>query len=118
MPRFICATPIDPPIDGKCWAFHLVNDSSEPVTSIWVKSVSFEWGDMGNTEQIDRRVGPVAPGACCELHREVDSEMRTAIELEVDGQPMGAEFPRLYRVVPGLVRIPVLGRLGLMPLVD
>jgi len=108
----IAATPINPPEGDKYWRFHFINDSPEPVGSVVVESVDYEWGDQGNSETVGTRFGPVAPGASVELLNETDTEVRTSLMLLVDGRRIVAEFGKLYAAPGRLLPIPVLDRPG------
>jgi hypothetical protein len=113
----VAATPIDPPADGKCWAFHVVNDSAAPIESMVLEDVSYEWGDMGGGSSPNLRFGPLAPGASVEIWRDDDNAAELRMELELlvrDGggeRRVTAEFGKLYRVRQ-LQPIPGLGRDG------
>jgi hypothetical protein len=114
----IAATPLDPPVDGKCWAFHLINDSTERLESVTVASVDYEWGDLGNGVSPETRYGPVAPGSSLEVWRDDDNaaELRMSITLLLRGaggeRRITVEFGKLYRT-KRLVAIPILGMAGI-----
>ena len=40
MPVIVAATQIKPPDGEFCWAFHLANDSAEPIAEVIVETVS------------------------------------------------------------------------------
>jgi hypothetical protein len=112
----VAVTPIDPPEGDKCWAFHVVNDSTEPIESILVERVDYEWGDFGNAAVVGTRWGPIDPFTSVEILRETDTEVRTSVRLLVRG-PAGerriiAEVGRLYRRPGPLVPIPILNLPG------
>ncbi|MBI3858584.1 MAG: hypothetical protein HY293_23100 [Planctomycetes bacterium] len=108
----LAATPIEPPEGDKHWRFYFVNDSAEPVGSVVVESVDYEWGDQGNSEPLGLRFGPIPPGASIELLKETDTEVRTSLTLIVDGRRIVAEFGKLYAAPGGLLQIPILDRPG------
>lgn len=112
----VAGTPIDPPEGDLCWLFHFINDTEVPIESVEVQRVDYEWGDMGNGQEVGRRFGPIAPGASVEIYKETDTEVRTSLTLRVRSsrgeQRILAEFGKLYRTPSQPVRIPVLGRLG------
>jgi hypothetical protein len=112
----VAATPISPPDGDRCWAFHVVNDEGEAFDSIVVEKVSYEWGDSGNSEALNRTFGRLAPGASVEVYRETDTEVRTALTMRVRVagrvRCIYAEVGRLYATPRGLVDIPILGVQG------
>ena len=112
----VAAVPIIPPDRGRYWAFYIVNDSNQPIEAIVVESVEYEWGDIGNSERIDTRFGPIAPNSFVEVYRETDTEVRTALTLRVNGaegpQRTIAKVGRLYARPSGLEPLPILGRDG------
>ena len=115
----VVVVPIDPPVEGRCWAFYVINDGALPIDKIVVESVHTEWGDFGNAEPIGIAYGGIAPGECLEVHREVDTELRTALALVVTvagvAERVHAEFGRLYAPSQKkLVPIPILGKDGLL----
>lgn len=97
------------PLDGGHWAFHLVNDSDQPITSVLLESVDYEWGDMGSERKIGSRFGPIAARTAVEIWRDDDdaAELRMSLYLVVDGRRVMAEFPKLYKVRT-FERIPIL----------
>jgi hypothetical protein len=113
----VAALPIEPRDGDKCWAFHVINDEAEPIDSIVVESVGYEYGDFGNSEAIGRTFGPVAPGASIEVYRETDTELRTSLMLRVRigdrERRVDAEVGRLYPPRSStLDEIPMLGTRG------
>jgi hypothetical protein len=109
----VAATAIEPPDDGKCWAFHLINDSDQPLHSLALTGIDYEWGDSSTSRKVSGTFGPVAPGGSVELFRDQDSEVRVSLHLVVDGKNVTAEFGRMYAPDPAnLVPIPLLGRSG------
>jgi hypothetical protein len=74
----------------------VVNDGDRPIGVIEVESVDYEWGDLGNSEKIGTRVGPIEPGATVEIYRETDTEVRTSLTLKVDGRAHVIELGKLY----------------------
>jgi hypothetical protein len=115
----VAATRLRSPSYGKCWSFHLINNSSEPVELAILNEVGYEWGDTGNTTNPETRVGPVAPGTCVEIWRDDDSaaELRIWLKLLIRAgagtQTLTVEFPKLYLVTRFTV-IPVLGKPGIL----
>jgi hypothetical protein len=119
MPVLFAATPIIPSDGDRCWAFHIVNDGSEPIESVVIESVDYEWGDYGNSETVSRGpMGPLAPHTSIEVLRETDTEVRTSVTFRVRDaageRRYVAELGKLYRPVlsAALVEIPYLGRAG------
>lgn len=112
----VAAMPLEPPVDGKCFAFYVINDTKVRIDRVVVEAVSYEWGDFGNSETLDLDCGPVAPGAALEVYRETDTEVRTAITLRVRDasgeRRVLAEVGRLYYPPSGVETIPVLNRAG------
>lgn len=112
----VAATPIDPPEGDLCWRFHFVNDSDEPIESVVVESVDYEWGDSGNGRRVGTRFGPIPARTSLEIFKETDTEVRTSLTLRVRGpggeQSVVAEFGRLYRLSGVLAPIPILDRPG------
>ena len=112
----VAATPIDPPDGEWCWRFHFVNNSEEPVESVVVDRVDYEWGDMGNGEAVGAWFGPVPPRSSVEIYKEIDTEVRTSLTLTVRGpagsQRIVAEFGKLYSTPGNVVPIPIVDRLG------
>lgn len=99
--------------DGKEWSFYLINDSADPLDLAVLDRVSYEWGDMGNSEDADVRVAGLAPGAHALIWRDDGSGAELRMDLCVRAQVRGRdvrmlfEFPKLYRkhnlpVVKGL----------------
>jgi hypothetical protein len=115
----MAATPIDPPLDAECWAFHLISASTEPIESLAITHVEYEWGDMGNGVSRNLRLGPVAPGSSLEVWRDDDdaAELRMTISLLVRGgggeRKVMGEFGKPYRR-KRLTAIPVLGKEGVL----
>jgi hypothetical protein len=102
----------------KCWAFVAINIGAEPI-QIEVYSVSYEWGDFGNSEDVSSLCGPIAPGDSLVIYEETATEMRTTLAMTVSRAGrifhVGAEVGRLY--IPSVARgqqpIPELGgRIG------
>jgi hypothetical protein len=89
--------------DGKEWSFYLINDSDVPLDWTALDEVSYEWGDMGNSEAADVRVTALAPGAHALVWRDDGSgaELRMEFSMRVRARErevrMRFEFPRLYR---------------------
>ena len=114
--------PIDPPDGEWCWAFHVANDDGHTIERIVVEAVSYEWGDFGNSEALDRTFGPLAPGASVEVYRETNTEMRTGLTLRVQvagrDRHVFAEVGRLYWPPSGMVDIPIIGRRGKLATID
>ena len=50
---------IPPDAQGHCWAFYVVNGTSEPIEI--VEGAYCEWKDSRLGPPVGRRVGPVAP---------------------------------------------------------
>ncbi len=115
----VAATRRHLPLDGKRWAFYLINKSSEPVESVVLKEVGYEWGDIGNTKNPDSQFGPLAPDKCVEIWRDDDSaaELRMWLTLLIRRagvtRTLTVEFPKLY-LVKTLATIPVLNKLGIL----
>jgi hypothetical protein len=61
----VAATPIEPRDGDKCWAFHVVNDGSEPIERVVLEGVDYEWGDSGNARTMNAEFGPIAPRSRC-----------------------------------------------------
>ena len=119
MAILVAATPLVPPVAGRCWAFHFVNDSDEPIESLLLQQVDYEWGDMGGGSSPQARFGPVAPRTAVEIWRDDNNaaELSTSLQLLVRGasgeRTITAEFGKLYRVKQ-LTPIAVLGRDGVL----
>lgn len=116
MPVIVAATQIKPPDGEFCWAFHLANDSAEPIAEVIVETVSCQWGDSASSRAIGQVLGPVASGGCIELLREAATEVRMSLTLRVRG-PFGervieADVERLDRGSDPLLLIPILGLYG------
>ena len=101
--------------DGNEWSFYLINDNAEPLELAVLERVSYEWGDVGNSERADVRVSDLAPGANALLWRDDGSGAELRMDFSVAARVRGRdarmlfEFPRLYRkrdlpVVEGLGR--------------
>ncbi|HEY1546898.1 MAG TPA: hypothetical protein VGG28_03725 [Kofleriaceae bacterium] len=117
----VAVAPIVPPDATYSWQFYLINDSGEAIESGVVDKMSYEWGDNVTTEPVGTSFGAIPPNSALAIHRDVDSEMRTAIvgRVMIGGveHTFGAEFGRLYApATKQLVPIPVLGMMGLLPL--
>lgn len=116
----VAAVPIRRTFDGKCWAFHVVNDSDQPLV-VYVEQASSTWGPAGSTETIGKRFS-IAPGASVVVHRETDTEMRTALTMRVQDaageRRVFAEVGKLYATPRGLVPIPILGVPGMLAELD
>jgi hypothetical protein len=115
----VAATPLHWPRHCKRWAFHLINNSTEPIKSAVLKEVGYEWGDMGNTTNPDIQFGLIEPGACIEIWRDDDAaaELRMWLTLLIRGaagvRTLTVEFPKLY-LVKSLSVIPALGKPGIV----
>ncbi len=112
----VAAIPIKPPEGDKSWAFYFINDSPEPIESVFVHSVNYEWGDSGNSTAVGTLLGPVPPGNYIEILKETETEVRTAVILMVKN-PSGnhwinAEVGKLYSHPETYSHIPILNRLG------
>lgn len=118
----VAATPIHPPLGYQCWAFHVANDEDDTIEAIVVESVSYEWGDSGNSEALNLTFGTLAPGESVEVYREVNTEMRTGLTLRVRvagrERRFYAEVGKLYAEPRGMVDIPILGRPGKLATID
>ena len=112
----VAAVPID--AGDYCWAFYVINDDDEPIDSVLVERVHYEWGDFGNSEDIGIRYAGIAPGACLEVHREVATEVRTGLSLilAIAGveHRIYAEVGRLYATPRRLEPIPILAKDGML----
>ena len=120
---FVAAAPIVPPDPTYVWELYLVNDGDEVIEGGIVDEMSYEWGDNASVERVGTSFGAIPPGTALAIHREVDTEMRTAItgRVRIGGveHSFGAEFGRLYGPSrKTLVPIPILGAMGLLPLED
>lgn len=118
----VAAIPIDPPHGERCWAFHVVNDEGHTIEAIVVESVSYEWGDSGNSEALNLTFGTLAPGASVEVYREADTEVRTGLTLRVRvagrERRLYAEVGKLYSKPTGMVDIAIFGRPGKLATID
>ena len=89
--------------DGNEWSFYLINDSDAPLDWAVLNQISYEWGDMGNSEAADVRVIGLAAGAHALIWRDDGSgaELRMDLSLLVRTGDREArllfEFPKLYR---------------------
>ncbi len=103
--------------DGKEWSFYLINDSGVPLESVVLHSVSHEWGDVGDSRQVDVRIAKLASGAHALLWREdgFGGELRTELSLHVRARgrevSLDFEFPKLYRQ-RNLSQVTELGKRG------
>ena len=99
--------------DGAEWSFYLINDNADPLDLAVLERVSYEWGDVGNSEKADVCVRDLAPFAHVLLWRDDGSGAELRMDFSVRAQVRGREakmlfeFPRLYRkrdlpVVKGL----------------
>lgn len=119
----VVATPLKPAVEGKCWAFHLVNNSAASIESVIVQAVGYEWGDTGSGVSPQTRFGPIPPATSVEIWRDDDSaaelrmDLRLLIRNAEGGRAIIAEFPKLYRVKT-LSPIPILGRDGVVGAVE
>jgi len=88
--------------DGASWSFYLINDSTSPIDAVLFQ-VGFEWGDLGNSRDVDVGVKHLAPGSCALLWRDDGSgvEFRMDLRLRIQSQrgevDLMFEFPKLYR---------------------
>lgn len=118
----VAAVPIDQRDDDRCWAFHVVNDEGDTMEAIVVEAVSYEWGDIGNSQDLDVTFGPLAPGASVEVYRETNTEVRTGLTLRVRvtgrERRVFAEVGKLYWPPGTMVDIPILGRPGKLATID
>ena len=118
----VAAIPINPPDGDRCWAFHVVNDEHDTIEAIVVEAVSYEWGDFGNSEDLNVTFGPLEPGASIEVYRETNTELRTGLTLRVRivgrERRVFAEVGRLYWPPASLIDIPILGRSGKLATID
>lgn len=115
----LVATRLDPPVDGRSWAFHMVNDSTEPIESSVVEFVDYEWGEQGSRTSPGTRHGPIPPGSSVEVWRDDDdaAEVRMSLTLRVRGaggeRRILGEFGRLDRNKQ-LTPVPILGTEGVV----
>jgi len=88
--------------DGKAWSFYLINDSDAPLDSAVLNQISYEWGDMGNSEATDVRVADLAVGAHMLIWRDdgCGAELRMDLSVLVRMRDREVrllfEFPKLY----------------------
>jgi hypothetical protein len=107
----------EPAGDGAGWTFHLINDGVVPIEHAQLCAVEYEWGDVGNSDPVDVRIGDVAPAAHALVWRDDGSgaELRMTLVLRASAGGREAllsfEFPRLYRL-RDLPLVPELGRPG------
>jgi hypothetical protein len=103
--------------EGGSWGFYLVNDSSVVFDSVLLHSVGYEWGDMGNSEQVNVLVHRLGPGEHARLWTDDGSgaevRMDLAIRLRIDGSDheLRFELPKLYKQ-RDLPVVPPLGKPG------
>ena len=100
--------------DGESWTFYLINDGPVPFELVQLDEVSYEWGDMGNSETASVRLTNLAPGAHARIWTDDGDGAELRMDLSLRITPAGGretrmtfEFPRLYRkrdlpIVPGL----------------
>lgn len=99
--------------DGGEWSFYLINDSADSIDLAVLERVSYEWGDIGNSEHANVNVSGLRPGAHALLWRDDGSGAELRMDFSVRVQARGREvrmlfeFPKLYRkhdlpVVEGL----------------
>jgi hypothetical protein len=95
-----CREPLD---DGNEWSFYLINDTAQPIDVAVLDRVSYEWGDIGNSEKADVTVRGLRPGAHALLWRDDGSGAELRMDFSVRVQvrerevKMLFEFPKLYR---------------------
>ena len=89
--------------DGNEWSFYLINDSQAPLDWAVLNQISYEWGDLGNSEAADVRVIGLAVGAHALIWRDDGSGAEFRMDLSLLAR-MGDreaqllfEFPKLYR---------------------
>jgi hypothetical protein len=115
----LAATPLDPPVDGKGWSFHFVNDSTERIESVILEAVDREWRDTGDCTFPKTRFGPVAPGTSQKIWKDDDgvTELRISIVLLIRGERgerrITGDFGKLYRA-KRVAMIPILGKEGVL----
>lgn len=85
--------------DGNEWSFYLINDSKFAFDAL-LEEVSYEWGDLGNSEKLDVSVNNLSPNAHSLIWHD-DGELRMDLLLLVrlsDREVrLRFEFPKLYR---------------------
>jgi hypothetical protein len=100
--------------DGKQWSFYLINDSDAAFDSAELRTVSYEWGDMGTTMAVDVPIPGLAPGASVLIWRGDDDGAELRMDLSVRVRMAGREvqllfeFPKLYRKT----NLPLVGGVG------
>jgi hypothetical protein len=103
--------------DGKEWSFYLINDSAFALDWAVLHEISYEWGDMGNSEAANERVAALATGAHALVWRDDGSGAELRMDLLVRACVGGHEaelrfeFPKLY-LQRGLKEIAGLGKVG------
>jgi hypothetical protein len=104
------------PVGGNDWAFYFINNTDIPLESLVLEHVDYEWGDMGNSQDVNRQVGPVkARGVLLAWRDDSDAaELRTDLTFQARsarGQHgMTFEFPKLYRNTENSLTAPLLGK--------
>jgi|GEM_PF-2291325 len=85
--------------DGNEWSFYLINDS-EVAFDVVLEEISYEWGDIPSSEEMDVCFTNLSPNAHALIWRD-DGELRIYLLLKVrlsDRQEcLRFEFPKLYR---------------------
>jgi hypothetical protein len=88
--------------DGNEWSFYLINDS-EIVFDAVLEEISYEWGDIGNSEKLDVCVRNLSPNAHALIWRddgsgaELRMDLLLLVQLSDRQERLRFEFPKLYR---------------------
>ncbi len=112
---YLVAACHEPAASGQEWAFYFVNNTADPIEELVLRRVGYEWGDFGNTRDVERALGPVAARHFLLAWRD-DSD---AAEVRVDltfrartrrgDETLTFELPKLYRIKEDRA-VPVLGK--------
>ncbi len=100
--------------DGKQWSFYLINDGDAAIDWVELFEIGYEWGDLGNSEQVQVRVADLAPGGYALIWRDDGSGAELRMDLSIRVRSAGravklnVEFPKLYR----LKNLPLVEGLG------
>ena len=106
------------PVERGAWEFFLINDSDAPLDWAVLTRVAYEWGDFGNSEDVQVRVPGLAPGAHARIWRDdgdgAELRMELSVQVCISGREgvLVFEFPKLYRLTDRLPLIADLGKAG------
>lgn len=93
------------------WEFFFVNDTDQPVEEVVLEEVSYEWGDTGNSTEVGKSLGPVAPRSfvAAWIDDSDAAELRMDLKFRMGDRTVRFELPKLYRL-RSEVDAPVFGK--------